>query len=101
MAKKQFKEREKRLTIPLLFWDNSEWVLAEKYPNFQVFTDTCLAELLQVSPMRVSMWRNAGTIPFTMKGSFACFNLNSVIESLLLKGYRQEGKASKGGIYEN
>ena len=99
MAKKEFKEREKRLTIPKYFWDNENWVEAEKYPNFQVFTDVCLAEILNVSPMRVSMWRKENKIPFENNGSYyACYNLNSVIKALLLLGYRQAGNSNKGGV---
>ncbi|MCK9282318.1 MAG: hypothetical protein M0P71_17010 [Melioribacteraceae bacterium] len=96
--KKQFKEREKRLTIPLYFWDNEAWVTAEKYPEFTVFTDRCLAEILEVSPMRVSMWRAANKIPHTMGGNFAIYNLSQVIQALLKAGYRQDGRADKGGI---
>ena len=98
MAKKVFKEREKRLTIPKYFWDNENWVEASKYPAFQVFTDRCLAEVLEVSPMRVGMWRTKGEIPFEMKGSFAVYDLNAVIQALLLKGYKQSGNSNKGGI---
>jgi len=98
MAKKQFKERQKRLTIPALFWDNTDWVPASKYPGFTVYTDVCLSELLNVSPMRVGMWRAKNVIPFEKRGAFCVFNLNSVIEALVKKGYKQAGRSDKGGI---
>lgn len=92
MATKQFKERAKRLTIPKYFWDNEKFVEASEYSGWTCYTDAVLAETLGFSPMRISMLRNEGKIPFTMGGSFAIYDLNKVIEALLKQGYKQEGK---------
>ena len=93
---KQIKERPKRLTIPKYFWDGEAWAEAEKYPNFTVFTDRRLAELLNVSPMRIGMWRTSGTIPFEMAGNFAVYRVNAVLQSLLAAGYRQDETLKSG-----
>jgi len=76
--------------LPFLFWDNEKFVPASKYPNFQIFTDACLAQTLGVSKMRVQTWRTSNVIPSTMQGNFAVYNLNSVLESLKNAGYKQD-----------
>ncbi|MBK7628103.1 MAG: hypothetical protein IPJ16_13070 [Bacteroidales bacterium] len=87
---KQIKEREKRLKIPGLFFDGENWEPASKYPGFMAYTDRCLADVLGTSAMRVSMWRNAGTIPYKKMGSFAVYDVNLVIQALKAAGYSQD-----------
>lgn len=84
------KKRETTIKLPGLFWDNERWVPAEKYPNFTVYTDKVLAEILKVSPMRVSTWRNEKTIPFKLMGGYAVYDVNAVIQALLKAGYQQD-----------
>ena len=84
---------EKRLKLPGLFWDGESWVKAEKYPAFTIFTDRVLSEILQVSPMTVSMWRKEDKIPFKILGSsFAIYDLNLVLHALQEAGYQQDPK---------
>lgn len=92
MTTKEFREREKRVTIPATFFNGETWEPFENYPGFLAYTDKILADLLQVSPMRVGMWRAKNEIPFDMKGAFACYDVNNVITALKAAGYEQETK---------
>ena len=87
MTQKVIKERPKRLKLPGLFWDNENWVRAETYPNYLIFTDVCLAETLNVSPVRVGVWREKNVIPYTMAGNFPVYKLCEVLNSLQAHGY--------------
>lgn len=94
------KKSEKRLKIPTLFYDGKEWLTISDFPSFQVYTDRILSEVLQVSKMRVSLWRSSGVIPHTMCGNFALYRVNDVIKSLLKNGYEQD-ETLKKCEYEN
>lgn len=87
---KQIKEREKRLKIPALFFDGESMVPFEKFPYAMAYTDRVLSEVLQVSPMRISMWRKSNTIPYKMEGSFAVYNIKDCISALKAAGYSQD-----------
>jgi len=87
---KKIIEREKRVVLPGLFFDNQKFVPAETYPAFTIFTDTFLAETLMVSVKRVEMWRKANVIPFRMNGKHAVYDLNAVIVALKAAGYSQD-----------
>jgi len=82
------KKRQKSIKIPGLYYDGERFVPAETYPNYTIFTDRVLAEVLQVSPMTISAWRDKNVIPFRMGGgSYAIFDLNAVLEALQKAGY--------------
>jgi hypothetical protein len=83
-------ERKKRLILPGLIFDNQSWVPVSQYPNYQVFTDKVLAGVLNVSPMRVGMWRASGVIPYELSdltGKYAAYNVNAVLEALRARVY--------------
>lgn len=82
--------REKKLTLPGLFWDGERWVKAEQYPRFQIFTNKCLAQTLRVSQMTVSSWLDKNIIPFRTSGSYAIFDMNLVLQALKTAGYSQD-----------
>jgi len=81
------KERKKRVTLPGLYFDNQRFVPASQYPGFTVYTDKGLADLLNVSPMRVGMWRSSNKIPYKMSGNYAVYSVNAVLEALQKQGY--------------
>ena len=84
------KKRNPTIVLPGLFWDSEAWVPAEKYPNFKVYSDKILAEILKVSPVRVQTWRTTNLIPHIMQGNFAIYDVNAVLTALLNAGYKQD-----------
>jgi len=82
------KKRTPTITLPFWFWDNEKWVTAETYKGFTVYSDKILAEILRVSPVRVSTWRYSKIIPSKMMGNFAVYDVNAVLKALQAAGYK-------------
>ena len=86
----QRKRHKPRYIIPGLVYDNEKWVPFEKYPDFEVYGEKELGEVLKVSKQTLHTWKRKGLIPYTQAPGYSVYKVLDVIEALKKHGYHQE-----------